>query len=149
MAGREKSGVRAARADLFEAKSWAYVPSGDPRRDARARAFVASLGAAPLAVDADQHDRVVALTSHLLQVLAWEFSARAQLRDPDLLHALAGTAARELVRLGSSPLPMWREILAANARNAAPELRAIGQALTRAADLIESGTATGGGLQGV
>jgi prephenate dehydrogenase len=140
MAGREQSGVRAARADLFEGKTWTYVPSGDGRRDARARAFIASLGAAPLAVDADEHDRIVGLTSHALQVLAWAFGTRAQSRDPDLLHALAGSAARELVRLGNSPFPMWREILSANARQAAPELRALGEALIRAADAIESGT---------
>ena len=140
MAGRERSGVDAGRPDLFEAKTWAYVPSGDARRDARARAFVASLGAAPLAVDPDEHDRIVALTSHALQALAWAFEARAKTRDPDLLHALAGNAARELVRLGNSPFPMWREILAANAPNAAPELRALGAALIRCAEAIESGT---------
>lgn len=140
MAGREKSGVRAARPDLFEAKTWAYVSSGDARLDARARAFVASLGAAPLAVDAEEHDRIVALTSHALQVLAWGFAARAQFRDPDLLHCLAGSGARELVRLGDSPFPMWREILTANASNTAPELRALGEALIRAAGAIESGT---------
>lgn len=148
MAGREKSGVRAARADLFEAKTWAYVSSGDARRDARVRAFIAALGAAPLAVDADEHDRVVALTSHALQVLAWAFSGCAQSRDPDLLHTLAGSGARELVRLGNSPLPMWREILAANAQNAAPELRALGEALVRAADAIESGTLGAGVFEG-
>jgi prephenate dehydrogenase len=139
MAGREKSGVRAARADLFEGKTWAYVSSGDAERDARARAFVSSLGAAPVAVDADEHDRIVALTSHALQVLAWGFAARAQSCDPDLLHTLAGCAARELVRLGNSPLPMWRTILEANAQNTVPELRALGAALIRSAEAIESG----------
>lgn len=148
MAGREKSGACEARADLFEAKTWAYVPSGDARRDARARAFVASLGAAPLAVDADEHDRVVALTSHALQVLAWAFAARAKTRDPDLLHTLAGSAARELVRLGDSPFPMWCQILAGNARNAAPELRAVGEALMKAAGAIESGTLDAAVFQG-
>lgn len=139
MAGREKSGVRAARADLFEGKTWAYVSSGDARLDARTRAFVASLGAAPLPVDLDEHDRVVGLTSHALQVLAWAYASRAQSHDPDLLHALAGTAARELVRLGNSPSPMWREILTANAGNVAPELRALGESFIRAAGAIELG----------
>ena len=148
MAGREKSGVRAARVDLFEAKTWAYVPTGDAQLDARARAFVASLGAAPLPIDAAEHDRIVALTSHAVQVLGWAFASRARPHDPDVLHALAGTAARELVRLGSSPFPMWRDILAANAENAAPELRALGEALIGAAEAIESGTLRADGFEG-
>ena len=142
MAGREKGGVRAARDNLFEAKTWAYVPSGDAQLDARARAFVASLGSAPLSVDADEHDRIVGLTSHAMQVFAWAFASRAQSHDPDLVHALAGTGARELVRLGDSPFPMWREIFAANACSVAPELRALGERLSRAADEVESGTLT-------
>ncbi|HVA33509.1 MAG TPA: prephenate dehydrogenase/arogenate dehydrogenase family protein, partial [Candidatus Baltobacteraceae bacterium] len=68
IAGSERSGVRAARADLFERRTWAYVPTGDTRLDARARAFITSLGAAAFAVDAHEHDRIVALTSHLVQV---------------------------------------------------------------------------------
>jgi len=148
MAGREKSGVRAARADLFEARTWAYVPSGDARLDARARAFIASLGSAPLDIDADEHDRIVALTSHAMQALGWAFASRARSHDPDVLHALAGTAARELVRLGNSPFPMWREILAANAGNTAPELRALGDALLRAAEAVESGALDADRLEG-
>jgi prephenate dehydrogenase len=148
MAGREKCGVRAARADLFERKTWAYVPTADTHLNARARAFIASLGAAPLTVDAAEHDRVVALSSHAMQVLAWAFASRAQTLDPDVLHALAGTAARELVRLGNSPFPMWREILAANAKSAAPDLRALGEALLRAADAVESGAQRADGFEG-
>lgn len=125
MAGREKSGVRAARADLFEAKTWAYVPSGDARLDSRARAFIASLGSAPLAVDAGEHDRIVALTSHAIQVLAWAYAERARELNPELVYALSGTAARELSRLGDSDRRMWREILSANAENVEPVLRAL------------------------
>lgn len=148
MAGREKCGVRAARADLFDGKTWAYVAGSDSQLNGRARAFIASLGAAPLIVDAEEHDRVVALSSHAVQVLAWAFASRARSLDSDVLHALAGTAARELVRLGNSPLPMWREILAANAENAAPELRAMGEALLRAADAVDSGAQRADGFEG-
>jgi hypothetical protein len=43
---------------------------------------------------------------------------------------------------------MWSEILSANAKNAAPELRALGQALLRAAEAIESGTLRTDGFEG-
>lgn len=129
MAGREKSGVRAARADLFDAKTWAFVSSGDGHLDGRARAFIASMGARARDVDATEHDRIVALSSHAIQVLAWAYKERAAGIDEETLLALSGTAARELLRLGESPAKMWREILAANASNVDPHLRAIAEKL--------------------
>ena len=44
MAGTERSGAGAARAELFAGCAWAYVPSGDARLDARAREFIRSVG---------------------------------------------------------------------------------------------------------
>src|SRR5262249_39573526 len=129
MAGREKIGVRAARADLFERKTWAYVASGDEQLDGRARALIASMGSVPLAVDAEEHDRTVALSSHAIQVLAWAYAERARELNPETLYALSGTAARELLRLGESPAGMWREILSANAEHVDAHLTAVADAL--------------------
>ena len=69
MAGTERSGV-AARADLFDGRTWAYVPSGDENLDRRARRFIESMGAVPFAISAEDHDRAVALTSHVPQIVA-------------------------------------------------------------------------------
>ncbi len=139
MAGSERSGVRAAGPELFEGKSWAYVGSGDEPLDARARAFIASLGARPLEVEAAEHDRIVALTSHLPQVVASCFAARANECRDAAFDGLCGPAARELLRLGNSGFQMWAPILAANAANVAGELRTLAEALLAASEAIAAG----------
>jgi prephenate dehydrogenase len=125
MAGSERRGPTAARGDLFEGRTWCYVPTADAARTARASVFIASLGATPVAVGAEEHDRTVALTSHLPQFLAYALTrcieARAQ-EAPDLVDALCGPAAREFLRLGRSTPQMWDEIFSANGEALAREL---------------------------
>jgi len=139
MAGSERSGAAAARADLFDRRSWAYVPSNDSLLDARARSFISSLGAAPIAVAALEHDRVVALTSHLPQVVAWAYARQARQRAGETFDRLTGATARELLRVGASGVTMWRDVLRANRTNVAPELRTLGLALLDAAEQLDLG----------
>jgi prephenate dehydrogenase len=125
MAGNERRGPGAARVDLFEGRTWCYVPTADEPRTSRARAFIEELGAKAIAVDAHEHDRIVALTSHLPQLVAYAFAQcvtqRAQ-SEPELVDALCGPAARELLRLGRSSPHMWDEIFAINNDALAREL---------------------------
>ncbi|MGB6986029.1 MAG: prephenate dehydrogenase/arogenate dehydrogenase family protein [Candidatus Aquilonibacter sp.] len=117
MAGGERHGPGAARADLFEGRYWCYVPTADEARTVNARAFIEELGAKPVKVDAREHDAVVALTSHLPQFIAYAFSQCVNERsrqNPELVDALCGPAARELLRLGRSSPQMWDEIFKAN-----------------------------------
>jgi prephenate dehydrogenase len=117
MAGGERHGPGAARSDLFEGRYWCYVPTADEQRTSRARAFIEELGARPVRVDAREHDAIVALTSHLPQYIAYAFSQCVNERagqNPELVDALCGPAARELLRLGRSSPQMWDEIFSAN-----------------------------------
>jgi prephenate dehydrogenase len=132
MAGTERSGVAAARADLFEGRPWAYVPSGDPKLDERARAFIVSLGGEPLAMEAHEHDGIVAITSHVPQVVAFCYARRLQERPG--AQQLCGPVARELLRISTMSGAMWDDILAANAPNVARELRLLAAELDAAAD---------------
>jgi prephenate dehydrogenase len=134
MAGSERSGPNAARADLFEGRTWVYIPTPEAARTERARAFIASLGAAAIAVpSAEEHDRIVALTSHLPQLIAYAFTERvAGLRETygdAVVDALCGPAARELLRLGRSSPQMWNDIFAANGGNVESEFRLLVESL--------------------
>lgn len=122
MAGTERSGAAAARADLFDARTWAYVPSGDDALDARARTFIESMGGVSFAISAEDHDRAVALTSHVPQIVAWCYGKllRAQGADAE---KLCGPVARELLRISGMSSTMWHDILSANAGNIEPQLR--------------------------
>ena len=139
MAGSERSGAASGRADLFEGRTWAFVPSGDASLDLRAREFIGSQGAAPFAVGAAEHDRTVALTSHLPQLLGWVYASRIRERESERLEPLTGATARELLRVGTSGTDMWGDILRTNAANVAPELRAIGKLLLEAAEDLSHG----------
>ena len=76
MAGREVGGAESARADLFQSRTWVYIPNdleGKPV-DSELLAYglwlITALGAVPVAMQAVEHDRAVALISHLPQAVA-------------------------------------------------------------------------------
>lgn len=131
MAGSEHSGPAAARADLFAGKTWAYVSVKSAAVNARAVAFIESMGALAFEVDAEAHDRAVALSSHVPQLFATLFSQRVASRRGEIAQ-LRGPVARELLRLGHSDYSVWKDVLDANAKNIVPELQALVRALEAA-----------------
>lgn len=138
IAGSERSGPLAARADLFEGRTWTYDSDATPEAVARARDFIASLGALPFAIASEEHDRIVALSSHAPQLLSVALGARL---GPELgdarVRALCGTGVRSMLRLGASSWPIWRAILAANRDVVAQEVRTLASVLSRVADALD------------
>jgi prephenate dehydrogenase len=124
MAGSERSGATAARAGLFDGKAWLYVPPSNAGLETRAREFIESMGALPGAVDAEEHDRIVALTSHVPQLLAFAFARRVR-RLGETAEPMCGPVARELLRIGESNPQMWEPIFEANRANIEEELRVL------------------------
>jgi prephenate dehydrogenase len=127
MAGREVGGVSGARADLFKSRSWIYAPhdlnGGAPDGDVIDGALwvIESLGATAIALSAPEHDRAVALVSHLPQVVSSLLAA--QLNGAAGQHLeLAGAGLRDMVRIAGSPPPLWDEILSANSAALLPLL---------------------------
>ena len=132
MAGSDESGHAAARADLFAGAIWALVSSAGERGSddagdalARVSALVRELGAVPFSCDAAEHDRVVALTSHLPQLLATAVAAELQSRDEPLADALLGPGGRAFLRLAGSSFDVWRDVLDANAEEIERALAAV------------------------
>lgn len=119
LAGSERGGWEAARPDLFAGAPWALVPAGrdgDAAREATAAvaALARELGAEPVHCSAAEHDRVVALTSHLPQLLATAIAAELEGRDEPLAAALVGPGGRAFLRLAASSWEVWRDILEHN-----------------------------------
>ncbi len=128
LAGSEGSGPASASGNLFEGRGWAYVASGDAQLDATACAFIERLGAMPFACDAERHDRMVAVTSHLPQIVAWALADL--MRDAgDDYEKFCGPAGREFLRLARSQPELWKEITELNAPEIVPATLALERAL--------------------
>ena len=122
MAGRERSGPVAARADLFLGRPWVVCPADDQSPDGRTdpdrvetvRRLALALGASPVVMAATEHDEAVALISHVPQVAASLVAARlVKASDPAV--GLAGQGLRDVTRVADSDPALWAQILAANA----------------------------------
>ena len=120
MAGGEKMGVLAARADLFECAVNILTPTKKSNVAAirKLERFWKSLGTRTLRLDAAQHDLLVSRTSHLPHVTA---AALANLvlnpAQPKTQAALCATGFRDTTRIASGSPEMWRDIALANRKN--------------------------------
>ncbi len=134
LAGRERSGPAAARADLFLGRPWALcpLPQTDVAALAAVRTLVHACGAEPAEVDAARHDRFVALVSHLPHLVSAAMAARLNSAEQGAL-ALAGQGLRDVTRIAAGDARLWTSILTANAEPVARLLDATAADLTAAA----------------
>lgn len=115
MAGRERSGAIAGRADLFIGRPWVISPTSESQASAitQVENLAVELGAAPVKVTAEEHDRAVALVSHLPQAIA-SLTATQLIGANHEDVALAGQGIRDTIRIASSDPQLWVQILTAN-----------------------------------
>lgn len=117
MAGSERTGVEFADADLFRGAAYALVPSDGASPDAvRAIAeIVKSIGARPIALTAEKHDRIAARISHAPQLISTALAlAAARMNGTDAL-SLGGSGLAEMTRLAESRWSVWEDICRTNA----------------------------------
>ncbi len=117
--GSEARGPANARAELFDGATWFLTPVAqtDPERYRTLHAFVSAVGAVPVAVDPDAHDRLVALTSHLPHALANLLvnQAGATRIDGHEPLAAAGGSLRDMTRVAGANPRIWIDIFLDNA----------------------------------
>src|SRR6266851_6044411 len=137
MAGRERSGPAAARADLFAGRPWVICPGPESLDDcvAAVTALARVCGAQPVRLAAAEHDRFMALVSHAPHLVAVAMAAQCQ-DAPDAAMALAGPGLRDVTRIAGSDAGLWTEILAANAAPVREVLLAVAGRLGAAAEAL-------------
>lgn len=118
MSGSEREGLEAADATLFEAATYVLTPQPTTDADALQRlgSFLRRLGARVLTVDAGEHDRLVAVVSHLPQLVSsalMRFAGDAAREDRGLMN-LAGGGFRDVTRVAGSNPELWLDILKEN-----------------------------------
>ncbi|MER3473878.1 MAG: prephenate dehydrogenase/arogenate dehydrogenase family protein [Armatimonadota bacterium] len=125
MAGSEQTGVQNARADLFVNTTWALTPTEQTSPPAlqKVSALAQGLGAPVLIADPDEHDRAVALTSHLPHAIAL---ALVHVAENSSYPQLVGGSFRDGTRVAGSSPELWRDIFLHNREHV---LRAIDEFL--------------------
>jgi prephenate dehydrogenase len=137
IAGREISGPDAADTALFRGRPFILTPTGRTTETgmARARTLIRRLGALPIIMGAADHDRTIALTSHLPQVVSSALAIALEGQDC----VLAGTGLRDMSRLAGSDPAMWADIALTNGEHIVNALDRMQGALRELREAIEAG----------
>jgi prephenate dehydrogenase len=150
IAGRERPGVEAADADLFERKLVVTtpLPQTDPDALRVVEAAWQALGARVQRMSAAEHDRVFAAVSHLPHLLAFALVAQiAAGPDGERTLGYAGAGFRDFTRIAASSAVMWRDVALANRAALGDALRAYRAQLEALQNALDHGDAQA--LEGV
>src|SRR5438445_10738662 len=135
MAGKERSGLDYADADLFKNAVWFLSPLPDQNLNeglfAEFAGWIDAIGARIAMLPANEHDRLCAWISHVPQMISTalaaalveEFGAQAPLL------AAGGRALQEMTRISASPYSMWRDVAITNKKNLEDALSKVEQRL--------------------
>ena len=144
LAGRERGGAISARADIFVGRPWVVC-----RHDETSAADLAlveglalDLGATPLEMTPEDHDRAVALVSHVPQLVASLLAGRF-VDAPDGSLRLAGQGVRDTTRIAASAPELWVQILGANSEPVVDVLDALAADLTAVSAALRAPQAPG------
>ena len=118
MAGSELRGLEGARADLFQGCTWVLSPTDATPVDVytRLHGYLREIGANVVAVSPGDHDRLVALVSHVPHLLAGALmnQAAAAAREDAVLLQLAAGGFRDITRIAAGDPAIWPDILFEN-----------------------------------
>jgi prephenate dehydrogenase len=138
MAGREKGGTLAGRADLFVGRPWVIAIEEDTVSDAaqNVEQLALDLGSTPIRMSAQEHDHAVALISHTPQLISSLLAAQlASAEDKDL--SLSGQGLRDTTRIAASDPTLWLQILSANSGELLPVLKSFEKDLEQVIEALE------------
>ncbi len=145
LAGAETAGVAHARTDLFDGATWYLTPT--PRSSAvlyeRLHQLLVALGARPEPIDADTHDAILALVSHLPHVLANALVAEATeaLASERSRLPASGPSFRDATRVAGAPSAIWTDIYLSNRDALIAQLDAFVERLRSVRVLLADGDA--------
>jgi prephenate dehydrogenase len=146
IAGAEKSGAAAAKAELFQDRRVVLTPLKENARAsvAAVEAAWSACGAKVSRMDAEEHDAVLAAVSHLPHVLAYALVHDVAKRNNSAqLFSFAAGGFRDFTRIASSHPEMWRDICLANRDRLLQELKLYANELGSIRRLLDKGDGAG------
>lgn len=134
IAGKEVGGFEHATADLFRGKRHALMMDSwdGVQNDSRVLCLLdllRAIGAEPLWIDSEAHDRAMAAVSQMPQLVAIALAAvlLRGVSESGLPLSLSGTGLRDMLRTAGSPYEIWRDICSTNLANIAHSLDQLGR----------------------
>ena len=146
IAGAEKSGAAAAKAELFQGRRVVLTPMKENARASveAVEAAWSACGAKVSRMDAEEHDAVLAAVSHLPHVLAYALVHDvAKRNNSEQLFSFAAGGFRDFTRIASSHPEMWRDICLANRDRLLQELKLYANELGSIRKLLDNGDGAG------
>jgi len=145
LAGAETAGIEHARPDLFDGATWYLTPTATTSGILyeRLHRLLTSLGARPVAIDAGDHDAILAVVSHLPHVLAnvlVEEAATALGSGGERLPA-TGPSFRDATRVAGANTQVWTDIYLSNRDALSAAIDATIDRLGRVRDALTAGEA--------
>ena len=143
IAGSERTGLEAAREDLFAGALVAVTPRSGSDAAAPSvvlvRDFWKRLGCEVKMMSAADHDRVIAATSHLPHVVASVLVETAVREDTAGPEGLWGGGLRDTTRIAAGSEDLWHDIVKTNRDFVSSELQRFSELLDRVRSMIERG----------
>ncbi|MER2513603.1 MAG: prephenate dehydrogenase/arogenate dehydrogenase family protein [Nitrosomonas ureae] len=146
IAGAEQSGVQAARPDLYLNKHVVLTPLPETSADAieRVRQLWQICGAQVSLMPANEHDQVLAATSHLPHILAFTLMNHlSSTGQPENMLRFAGSGFRDFTRIASSSPEMWCDICLANREALLEQIDAYQRKLDNLREMLEKNDGEG------
>lgn len=143
MAGSDRAGIAHAREGLYRGAIWALcIPAAAEKAAEGLVGLVEGVGAHPLMLDADLHDQLVALTSHLPHITSAALASYV-LGNPhgDALLPFIVGGFRDTTRIAAGNPAMWRDIMLTNRDNILEALHGLIADLGQWRDAIGAGDA--------
>ncbi len=142
MAGSEQLGLQGADPDLFIGATWVLTPSPvtDPGAFSRAQEVVRSLGSEVVALSPQEHDRLVAVVSHVPHLVAATLmnAAASVGEEHAVLLRLAAGGFRDMTRIAAGHPGIWPDICADNGEAIVEAFDRLLVDLSRVRDLVRS-----------
>lgn len=142
MAGSEHDGIGAATVDLYDGCLWFLTPTEHTSADAYRRLvhLLGRFGARVLSLEPSRHDQLLALTSHLPQIVSstlMQFAADVAEAAGGLPIVAAG-GFRDMTRIAASSPDLWVDILRENRWAVVDVLRRFEEALRTGRERVEA-----------
>jgi prephenate dehydrogenase len=139
--GKEKLGLEHAEANLYQGSPFVLIPleRTTPRATSAAEQIISVIGARLIRMEAEEHDRILACTSHLPFLL----SSALALSTPREFAPFVGTGFKSTSRLSGTPSHMMMGILRSNRENILKAIQAFHNSLNQIESVLQAEDYTG------